>query len=554
MSQSITSEDVQSYLDHIVAAGTFEADSLRHRLLRHLITEELAGRGDALKAYSIGVDVFDKPDTFDPSSDSSVRVGIGRLRTAVALFESQDRSDAPLIVDVPVGTYRPKINRRMPPDVAEFEVPQTDIKAARRRKSLIKRMLWGVSGFVVGMLALAAIFFWKDTRSTDTTIALEVENFTGEPGLAEQTSSSLRRALSHSPAIQIISDNSTERVTEETDLILNGTITRTSNGTADVSIELTSADSNSIIWAAAQSFPDDALLQSRIAQSLGSELRVRVFGATKIVLAGRDPKTLTPEQLFMMATWVPGPAQNAVDWELERVRLMGMALEKDPDFGSAHSVMADKLAYLANVYGPSNTDELRRAALIHAQRARELSPLNPDVMFNIAQSLWHSGQIAASAAAMERVVDLNGSHDLARFLSTLIPYTCSAPPDKIVEWAMAFDANLSKDNPIRWLTLTWISWLHTNRAEYEQALHFEMEAALIFEVPYSFMRHAMLLNKLGRTDDAAAIVVAQRNNWPDIDPDHFAQITAPRLCSEDTEHPQLIQNYVELAASLKEKL
>ena len=109
MTNSITNDDVQAYLRRIVEAGIFEQGSLRYRLLEHLIQTELDGHGDTLKAYTIGLDVFEKPDTFDPSTDSSVRVGIGRLRTALAMFESSGKADIDLIVDVPVGTYRPTL-------------------------------------------------------------------------------------------------------------------------------------------------------------------------------------------------------------------------------------------------------------------------------------------------------------------------------------------------------------------------------------------------------------------------------------------------------------
>lgn len=553
MSRSFSSDDIQAYLDRIVEAGAFTAGSLRYRLLEYLLRVETEGRGETLKAYTIGIDVLGKPDSFDPATDSSVRVGIGRLRTALALFENSDDADTVLKVDIPVGTYRPTLSARQGIIVegADAEPSPTNASKSRTSRRWVIRAVWALGGFATGLAALAGILIWLKAAASDQNIVLEVENFTGDPVLADQTASSLRRVLANSKAIRVISDNDRDAVSRETDLILNGTVARTGNGQVDLSIELTSAETRSIIWAKAAQLEDDVLLQSRIAQNIGSELRVRVFGASKIDLATRDPATLSPEQLFMMATWVPGPAVNAVDWELERINLMSLALEKDPDFGAAHSVMADKLAYLANVYGPANTPEQRRRALTHAQRARELSPLNPDVMFNVAQALWHSGEIAASKATMERVVDLDEGHDLARFLSVMIPYTCRIPPDSVVAWATEFDANLSPDNPIRWLTLTWISWLKSNRGEFEAALVFEKKAALIFQIPYTFMRHAMLLNRLGETEKAAAIVAAQTANWPDIDPRHFATVTVPRLCSEDPDHPAIIANYVALADALQ---
>lgn len=550
MTNVISTDDVQAYLQRIVEAGIFEFGSRRYRLLDYLIQTEWDGRGDTLKAYTIGLDVFDKPDTFDPSTDSSIRVAIGRLRTALALFENSGDADIALIVDVPVGTYRPVLKRRRMETAPDPAPTLVTYNPKSPRKVTKGRLIWGATGFLTGIVLIAGLLLWFNARPANTTIALEIDNFRGDRALARQTSTSLRRVLSNNQAITVKSDDTAEQVADETDYILNGHVNRTLDGTVEVSVELVSADTNTILWAKAATFPDDALLQSRIAQIMGDELRIKIFSATKTELAKRDPHTLTPEQLFIMTTWAPGQIASAEEIELERIGLMEIALAKDPDFGSTHSVMASKLAYLANVNGSLDTDELRYQALAHGRRARELSPLNPDVMFNVALSLWHSGHIVASKAAMDRVVDLDQSNTIANFLSVLIPYTCSPPPDEIMEWAVTFEESLARDNPIRWLTLSWISGLHANRAEYEDALRVEEQASFIFEAPYSFMRHAMLLNKLGRTKDAADIVRLQEDNWPGLDPTHFAEVTQPRFCSEAEMYPQLIENYRELAVAL----
>ena len=151
---------------------------------------------------------------------------------------------------------------------------------------------------------------------------------------------------------------------------------------------------------------------------------------------------------------------------------------------------------------------------------------------------------------MERVVELDSSHDLAQFLALVIPYTCSAAPASVVEHAMAFDANLSSDNPIRWLTLTWIGWLHAYREEWDQALVAEEDAARIFQIPYTFMRRAMILNQLGRTTDAAAVVATHNDNWVGFAPEHFSQVTIPRLCGESQEAETFVGYYKRLLSDL----
>ena len=81
---------VSEYVTRIGESGVFGKSKRRLRLLEHLLQSHIHGADDELKAYSIGLDVFDKSDDFDPSTDSIVRVEMGRLRNALALFEASD--------------------------------------------------------------------------------------------------------------------------------------------------------------------------------------------------------------------------------------------------------------------------------------------------------------------------------------------------------------------------------------------------------------------------------------------------------------------------------
>ena len=56
----------------------------RQRFLEYIVTEALAGRGDRLKGYNIGLEVFDRPETFDPVIDPLVRTEAARLREALS--------------------------------------------------------------------------------------------------------------------------------------------------------------------------------------------------------------------------------------------------------------------------------------------------------------------------------------------------------------------------------------------------------------------------------------------------------------------------------------
>src|SRR4051794_29656973 len=67
-------------IDKIMGSPEFRGSERMRRFLLFTVREMLAGRGEHLKEYTIAVQVFDRPDTFDPAADPIVRVEARRLR------------------------------------------------------------------------------------------------------------------------------------------------------------------------------------------------------------------------------------------------------------------------------------------------------------------------------------------------------------------------------------------------------------------------------------------------------------------------------------------
>lgn len=82
------------------------------RFLEYIVEKTLEGAGERLKGYTIGVEVFGKPETFDPEQDASVRVDAGRLRRALANYYAGEGRDDPVRIRVPSGTYVPSFERQ----------------------------------------------------------------------------------------------------------------------------------------------------------------------------------------------------------------------------------------------------------------------------------------------------------------------------------------------------------------------------------------------------------------------------------------------------------
>lgn len=65
---------IREQLDRVLKSGPFHQSHRRQRFLGYLVNETLAGRGERLKAYTIAVEVFERPQSFDPLVDPLVRV------------------------------------------------------------------------------------------------------------------------------------------------------------------------------------------------------------------------------------------------------------------------------------------------------------------------------------------------------------------------------------------------------------------------------------------------------------------------------------------------
>jgi len=73
-------ESTKAQIDRILQSKTLQSSRGLRRLLQFLADKSLCGEADQLKEYSIGVDAFGKPSTYDPRQDSTVRIQVGRLR------------------------------------------------------------------------------------------------------------------------------------------------------------------------------------------------------------------------------------------------------------------------------------------------------------------------------------------------------------------------------------------------------------------------------------------------------------------------------------------
>lgn len=113
----------QVQIQRIVQSKAFKTSEVHRNLLNYLAEKSLSGTAQNLKEYTVGLDVFGKPDTYDPRQESVVRMHVGRLRQKLTEYYRTEGQDDPVIVELPKGAFTLTFAPRPIADVAPAPVP-----------------------------------------------------------------------------------------------------------------------------------------------------------------------------------------------------------------------------------------------------------------------------------------------------------------------------------------------------------------------------------------------------------------------------------------------
>ena len=139
-------EESLRQIERIAASPVLRGSESLCRLLRYLGQHTLDNPGVPIREHQIAVDVFGRPEGFDPRLDSTVRVQTGRLRARLAEYQ-RGAGDA-IVVDIPRGTYQVTFQARQAPS------PVNEI-ATQPAEPVRGRSPWMIAFLVMTAVALA---------------------------------------------------------------------------------------------------------------------------------------------------------------------------------------------------------------------------------------------------------------------------------------------------------------------------------------------------------------------------------------------------------------
>src|SRR5688572_27755528 len=121
--QNFTNKEILSQLMRVLSSSQLSGSNVLSEFLNFIVRETLAGRGDELKEYTIGVHALKKESDFNPQLDSIVRIHAGRLRRALKEYYYELGSTDRIMIVIPKGSYVPSFELREVALVAQTDEP-----------------------------------------------------------------------------------------------------------------------------------------------------------------------------------------------------------------------------------------------------------------------------------------------------------------------------------------------------------------------------------------------------------------------------------------------
>jgi hypothetical protein len=170
-----TTESYQSQVRRILQSKAFRTSEVHRNLLNYLAEKSIAGEADSLKEYTVGLDVFAKPESYDPRQESVVRMHMARLRQKLAEYYRTEGTDDPIIVDLPKGGF--KVTFEVRPIPAEPELPKQQVVTPVLAPSYKIELILGA----LLLIAVAvASYFGLKLRQVEKTTPISTNGWTPE--------------------------------------------------------------------------------------------------------------------------------------------------------------------------------------------------------------------------------------------------------------------------------------------------------------------------------------------------------------------------------------
>ena len=434
---------VLSQLERMLQCEMFSHGERQSRFLRHIVEATLDGNAEQLNQFTVGVDVFDRDETFDPTIDSIVRVEAGRLRAKLTQYYAEVGKDDPVRIDLPKGGYA----------VAIRITPKSPSKksATQLRPSRL-----AVYAIAAGMVAtIAAVFILLPflglpaprapeaveelgtRKTTDGTLAIAVlpfDNMSSEPEqgyFSDGITEDIITDLSIISGLRVIARNSTfvyknkatkiEQIGHDLNVshVLEGSV-RKVDDRVRITAQLIDVSTQSHIWAHRYDRPvnDIFAIQEEVSQKIVTALEVALTDIEKKRLTHKRTTNIDAHDALLRGK--EQFYQFKPDGVALSVALFSTAIERDAGYAEAYAWKSRALVFQFIAGFASSKQETVGQGLVLANHAVKLDGMLPMAHANLAWALRWNSQLDEASVSVARAVELDPNFAEAYIWQSLI--------------------------------------------------------------------------------------------------------------------------------------
>jgi serine/threonine-protein kinase len=425
------------------------------RFLTFTVEQTLDGHGENLKEFVIGVEVFDKTETYDPRMDPIVRVEARRLREKLRKYYETEGSDDALYIDFPTGAYVPLVKPREAVRVSTSAVATTEN-------------------------AIAVLPF--------VNLSSEQENEYFSDGLTEELINALTKVeglhvVAWSSAFQLKGKaRDIRRIAEQLHVraVLEGSVRRTADRLR-ITAQLVDAADGHYLWSESyeRAIKDVFSIQDEISSAIVGALRIKLTGP-----AGRPLVTRYTENLQAYHLYLKGRFYWNKRTEEDFYKALGFfeqAIQIDPHYAPAYAGMADSYIMLGE-HGSVTALSIMRKARAAASRALEIDPSLGEAHVSLGSvTSLYEWNWQESERHFQRALELNPSYPTAHHW---YGYDYLAPQGRLDEAIKELERAHHLD-PLSLIITTGLGTVYDFARQHERAQEYYQK---VFELEPGFVR------------------------------------------------------------------
>lgn len=346
---SLSVAEVRSSLTNILSSAVFRRSARLARFLSFLVDQALNSASNSLKEYSIGLEVFDRTDDYDPRLDPIVRVEARRLRAKLREYYESEGAGCPVIIEIPDRGYVPAFHRREPKPAGSATAPAANFPA-------------------ISLLVLPLV---------------TLETSRGLRAFAEGLTDEISSAFSSVNGIQLVARTSAFQFRDrpgdvrdigaelDADYVFEGSV-RQEKKRVRVLVQIASSSSGFRVWSGSyeQEVDSPFAAQEDIAGKIVADLKLKLDAGEKLLPA---KEALLPSPRTMLALYHKGRRylnSRTNDGIRRSIECFQQIIERDATCALAYAGLADgySLGARYDVLPPQESWRKARAAALDAIR------------------------------------------------------------------------------------------------------------------------------------------------------------------------------------------